>query len=258
MTHKTVGSKQEKKQMTIDKIQEKILKICSSEEIPYKENKQKIYDLFCELRKVEITTEKEIKTLISIHRELSKIKNRKASYLEEEIARLIIVDLPFRVRMNDHEIPENVIEELKEDYKSDHRASIKMSSELLRYGKEVVSSKDDKSKRYKKRIKEAIRMLNELQQFYEIKGIKEIFQSRMEDKDKDLQFFALYGLEIYYAHESADELTEEEEKKLEKIIKSTKTRETASTCCQILINAEKIDEFGAMMRIDDWKDRNWN
>lgn len=101
-------------------------------------------------------------------------------------------------------------------------------------------------------------MLNELQQFYEIKGIKEIFKSRIEDKDKDLQFFALYGLENYYAHETADELTKKEERKLEEIIETTKTRETASTCCQILISAEKIDEFGAMMRIDDWKDRNWN
>jgi len=65
-------------------------------------------------------------------------------------------------------------------------------------------------------------------------------------------------LEIYYANESADELTQEEERKLEEIIETTKTRETASTCCQILINAEKIDEFGAMMKIDDWKDKNWN
>ncbi len=244
--------------MTIDKIQEEILRICNSEEIPYKENKQILYDLFDELRKSEITTVEEIRTLISTHRELSKIKNRKANYLEEEIARLIIVDLPFRIRMNDDEIPEDVIEVLEENWKSNQRVAIKMSSELLKYGKEVVSSKDDKTKRHKKRIKEAIRMLNELQQIYEIKGIKEIFKSRIEDKDKDLQFFALYGLEIYYAHETADELTKEEERKLEEIIETTKTRETASTCCQILISAEKIDEFEAMMRIDDWKDRNWN
>ena len=244
--------------MTIDKIQEEILKICKSDEIPYRENKRKLRDLFRKIENTELNNEEELKTLISIHRELSKIKNRKANYLEEEIARLIIVDLPFIIRMNDDEIPEDEIEILEESYKPNQRIAIRMSSELLKYGKEVVASKDDKSKRYKKRIKEAMRMLNELQQFYEIKGIKEIFKSRIDDKDKDLQFFALYGLEIYYAHESADELTIEEEKKLEEIIKTTKTRETASTCCQILINAEKIDEFGAMMRIDDWKDRNWN
>jgi len=196
--------------------------------------------------------------LISIHRELSKIKNRKASYLEEEIARLILVSLPFKIRMKDDGIPDDSVEELKDKYESNQRVAIKMSSELLRYGREILESKEDKSKRYKKRIKEAIRILNELQQFYEIKNIKEVFISRIADKDKDLQFFALYGLETYYAHESAEELTKEEEEKLEEIINSTESRETASTCCQILINAEKINEFGAMMRIDDWKERNWN
>ena len=78
------------------------------------------------------------------------------------------------------------------------------------------------------------------------------------DKDNDLQFFALHGLEIYYAHENAEKLTKEEVAKLEALIKSTETRETASTCCQILINAGKINEFGALGRIDDWKDRHWN
>jgi len=101
-------------------------------------------------------------------------------------------------------------------------------------------------------------MLNELQQFYEIEGIKEMFKSRITDKDKDLQFFALYGLEIYYEHENVAELKKEEEEELERIIDSTKSRETASTCCQILINSGKTDEFAAMIRIDDWKDRNWS
>ena len=243
--------------MVIDKINIEILRICKSDEIPYKENKQKLYDLFCELRKARISTVEETRSLVSLHRELSKIKNRKASYLEEEIARLILVGLPFRIRMEDESIPKDIIENLEDDYQEDQRIAIKMSSELLKYGKEVLTTKDDKSKRYKKRIKDVIRLLNELQQFYEIKGVKEIFKSKIEDKDEDLQFFALYGLEIYYAHECAEKLTKEEEEKLEEIIKSTKTRETASTCCQILINSGKIDEFGAMMRIDGWKDRNW-
>lgn len=244
--------------MSIDKLSSEILEFCNSDTIPYKENKRQLVKLFHELREVKFINEEEIKILISLHRELSKIKNRKATYIEEEIARLILVDLPFSIGMEDENIPEDIIEELKEEYKKKERTSVKMSSELLKYGKEVIGSKEDKSKRYKKRIKEIIRMLNELQEFYYIKGIKEIFKSKIEDKDGDLQFFALYGLEIYYAHESADELTKEEERKLEEIIESTKTREIASTCCQILINSGKIDEFGAMMRIDDWKERNWN
>lgn len=244
--------------MNIEKLSNEILRICTSDKIPYKENKRRLVNLFHDLRDEEITNEEKTKVLISLHRQLSGIKNRKAKYLEEEIARLIIVDLPLGIRMNDEDIPEDIIEELKEDYKEDQRTAIKMSSELLKYGREIIESKEDKSKRYKNRIKEAIRLLNELQQIYDIEGIKEILQSKIEDKDKDIQFFALHGLEIYYAHENADNLSKEEVKKLEEIILSTKIREIASTCCQILINSEKIDEFGALTRIDDWKDRNWN
>jgi hypothetical protein len=147
--------------------------------------------------------------LISIHRELSKIKNRKASYIEKEVGRMVISRLPFSIRMRDEEIPEDVVEVLEENYEPNQRAVIKMSAELLKYAKEIVLGKDDKSKRSKKRIKEGIQALSELQYFYEIKGIKEIFKSKIEDKDKDVQFFALYGLEVYYEHENAEELTEE-------------------------------------------------
>ena len=58
-------------------------------------------------------------------------------------------------------------------------------------------------------------MLNELQEYYEIKGIKEIFKSKMEDND--LLFFALFALEIYYAQDNSDELTKEEEMRMGKI-----------------------------------------
>lgn len=239
-------------------IQKEILNICYSDEIPYKGSRRKLVNLFDQLQDIKIRNEEEIRVFISIHRELSKIKNRKANYLEEEIARLILVDLPFKIRINDKGIVKDVIELLEENYEPNQRVAMKMSSELLKYGKEVLSSKDDKTKRYKKRIKEIIRMLNELQHFYEIKGIKEIFKSRIEDKDKDLQYFSLYGLEVYYACESSEKMTKEEEEKLEEIIKSTKKREIASICCQILINAKVIDEFGAMTIIDDWKDINYN
>jgi len=244
--------------MQIKKIGKEILKICESDKFPYKENKYKLYELSDNLRDTKIINEEQLQEFISIHRKLTKIRNRKASYIEEEIARLILVSLPFKIKMRDEEIPDDVLEELQESYEPNTRMGLKMSSQLLRYSKEIISSKEDKSKRYKKRIKEAIRMLNELQQFYEIKGIKAVFTNKISDKDKDLQFFALYGLEVYYAHENAEKLTKEEEKKLEEIIKKTDTRETASTCCQILINAGKIDEFGALYRIDEWKERNWN
>lgn len=231
--------------------------ICKNSDYEYKDSKEHLIRLFHQLESHDFKDENEVRELIELHENLSEIKNRKASYIENEIGRRILVDLPFLIRMKDKEIPENIVEELKPRIQRDQRLAIKMSSLLLEYGKEIISRKGDKSKRLKNRVKEAIKLLNELQQLYRIKGIKEIFKSKIADKNEDLQFFALYGLEVYYSHQNTDELTEEEEDKLEEIIKSTKTREIASTCCQILINAEKIDEFGAIMRIDDWKDRNW-
>lgn len=236
---------------------ERITKICENPEYEYKEFKYELIQLVEELKRSRINEVVDLMKVIELHRRLCKIKNRKASYIENEIGRRILVDLPFSIRMDDEEIPEEIVEKLQEKYDSNERVALRLSSELLKYGKELMSGKEDKSKRYKNRIKEGIRMLNELQQFYEIEGIKEIFKSRITDKDSDLQFFALYGLEIYYAHENVDKLEKEEEEELEKIIESTKSRETASTCCQILINSGKIDEFGAMMRIDKWKDKNW-
>jgi len=215
-----------------------------------------LVELFDQLESYQFTDENGVKSVIKLHRSLSLIKNQKASYIENEIGRRLLVDLPFSIRIQDKEIPEGIVETLQEKYDSNERIALRLSSELLKYGKEILMSKEDKSKRYKNRVKEAIRMLNELQQFYEIKGIKEIFKSKIEDKD--LQFFALHGLEIYYSHESADELTKEEENKLEEIIESTPIRETASTCYQILINTKKIDELAATFRMDDWKEKRQN
>ena len=234
----------------------RINEICSDPKYEYKEIKQELIRLLDELKMEKVRDVVELKQVIELHRRLCKIKNRKASYIENEMAKSLLVDLPFLIIMKDEDIPEGIVEELKEEYSPDERMGLRLSSELLKYGKELISGKEEKSKRYKNRIKEMIRMLNELQQNYKIEGIKEIFKSRITDEDVDVQFFALCGLEVFYSDGSTEELKEEEEE-LEEIIKSTKTREVASACCQILINAGKIDELEAMMRIDAWKDRNW-
>lgn len=243
--------------MSVEILGNKILDICKDDSMPYKDNKERLFKLFHEVDAKDIENTEEMEALITLHRELSKIKNRKASYLENELGRLKLVSLPFRIRAVDDAIPEHV-ETLEEDVSTDSRIAIQLSSQLLRYGKEIISSKPNKTKRYTKRVQEALRLLNELQEIYDIKGIKEIFQSKINAKDKDLQFFALYGLEIYYAHESADELTDEEEKQLDTILETTKSRDNAYTCCKILSNSGKVDDLTAMFKMDNWKSRNWD
>lgn len=235
-----------------------INEICENQEKNYQESKNELLKLLHQLESKRIKNEIELLNLIELHKNLSKIRNRKASYIENEIATRILVGLSFSIRMDDEAIPEDYTETLEEEYKNNERIALKLSSKLLKYGKEIITSIDDKSKRCKNRFKLAVQLLNELQQFYEINGIKKLFRSKIQDNDADLQFFALHGLELYYSHENVEELSRNEEEELEGIIKNTKTRETASTCCQILINLGKIDEVGAIIRMDDWKDRNWN
>ncbi|MCC5944729.1 MAG: hypothetical protein JJT94_07315 [Bernardetiaceae bacterium] len=240
--------------MKIKKISDKILKLCKSEQVSYKESKKDLYDLLNELQKqcFNIANEAEVQVLTYLQSDISKIKNRKASFLEEEIARLILVKLPFRI-MRDEEMPDTGREALSETYDEDSRGTTKLNTKLLQYAKEVIASKSDKSRRYEKRLKEAIRLLDELQTYYKIQEIKKIFIDKIQHKDKDIQFFALYGLKNYYYYENAKELTKEEEEELEHIIQTTDKIDIAVGCCQVLLSAGKIDELDAVLKIDDWK-----
>lgn len=242
--------------MKIKEISEKLLANCKAVHIPNKKSKEERYQLHSDLEETKIKNEEDLMILLSLHKELYTIRNRRASYLENEIGRLLINRLIRKFRWEDKEVPEGIIETLKENYTKDDRLSLRLSSIILKYSKEILESKEDKLKRDKNRMTEAIRWLDGLQSYYEVEDIKEIFLSKIEDKDDDLQFFALCGLENYYAHSEVEPLTKEEEERLENIIKTTKTRSSVTACCQILISTGKIEEFGAMMRVDSWKDKN--
>lgn len=243
--------------MSLIKICDQILEICKNEAKPYKENKEDLLKLYFELEELRKKVgKKEMLKLLKTHKELVEIRNRKASYLENEIMERIIVRLPLIFRFKDKSIPEEV-EILQDEYKEQVRETLELSSVLLKYGKEIVTGKDDKSKRSKKRIKHGLRLLDELNRYYMLPGVKEYFWSKIEDKDEDVQFFALLGLENYYCNKDSDKISKEEITRIEKIIKETKSRENASTGCQILIYTEVIDEFGAVIRMDDWKEENW-
>lgn len=229
---------------------EKLRSICTNDEYAYQASKEQLMKLSYWLQTYPYKDLDEVEQIIELHRSLGLLKNRKASYVENEIGRHVLERMPSAVRLRDEEIPEGVVEELKSDVPSDARTALKASAALFKYGKEIVERPKDKSKRYKNQVKEALRMLSNLQDFYEIEGIRDIFYSKIEDKDKNIQFFAACGLEIYYTYKSGEEMTEEEEQQLLKVIKSTRERDTAVTCCQILIKAGKMDEISAMMLID--------
>ena len=67
------------------------------------------------------------------------------------------------------------------------------------------------------------------------------------------QYAALEGLEAYFNY-SDEDIDDELLATLNKIIHETTEREVASTCLQIQVNAEVIDELTAVFQLGDWKE----
>jgi len=213
------------KKTTIKEISTEILTICTDDKISYKDAKKGLWDLFTKLRRIKISSESKMKDLIHLHRELSKIKNTKAFFREEEIAKNILVYLPMKIRELDEEYDEDFLDE--EDSSLD-REALKVATQLVKYGKEIIASKDDKSKRYSNRVREALNWMTHLYEFYEIEGMKEILQPKITNKDEMIQYYAVFGLAIYYSFDDADELEDKVKKQLEKLTKTAKKRAIVS------------------------------
>ncbi|MEQ8704747.1 MAG: hypothetical protein RIC19_12550 [Phaeodactylibacter sp.] len=236
---------------------EKIVEICEDSKYEYKIIRRDLHNLIFKLQRYDLKKIEELHYILQSHNQLWSIKNTKARYAENELARMVLVRLPYSLH-NQYDKPVAETEVLEDSYDSDAELMIRLSSELLKYSKKVLSSKPDKSKRYKNRIKEGLRLVNDLQLIYRIRDIKDIFFSKLTVDDEDVQFFALQGLEVYFAGDNNDVLSKYEEELIEGIIDSTKSRYVASSSCQVLINTGKIDEFEAINIMDDWKEKNWN
>lgn len=246
--------------LEIIEITERIYKFSHFSSEQFKKERQELYNLCFKVPSLGMKDEESLKKVIDLHRELVKVQNQKAASIEKEI----MSSLVSMCILIDRDNSENDLEEmeiLEEKYEDNERIALRLNSMLMNYAKEIIASevtaKEAKAKRYQNRIVQALQLLNNLSYYYEIKGIKEIFKSKMEDENKKIQYAALSGLETYYGTENAEELTQKEEKLLEQIIKKTDDRSIVFMCCQILINDGVFDEFDAMSRMDDWKDRNW-
>jgi len=245
----------------IPEICSKIRHLCEEEQYDYKTVKQ---DLYNHIQMVKIglvadLTLSDLQAVLALHQSLFDLKGRKASYAETEIAKDILFRLPFMIRMNSDEDPgeeEEVIDLEKGLSQSSQKRSFQLGLALALHAVHICNRPAEKSKRYLKRLTEGIKLLNELQFIYPISGLKPIYWSQANAKDEDLQFFALEGLAHHYAlYEEA--LTASEQALLKDIIDRTDSREVASNCCQVLINAGEMDEMVATVTMDDWKERHW-
>lgn len=242
--------------MSINRCCEQIQEICYNEEKPYKDYKGTLMQLFYSLEnKARNLDAQELDQILLTHQQVCQIRNRKAKFIEQKIMEELMVPLPARINYRELGRPAEV-GILQDTYPDGERKALVLSAKLLTYAKKLSLQKDDPAKRIKKRITGAFRLLEELNNHYQLPGVKDIFEQKIEDPDPNLQFFALVGIEGYYATKGAEPIPESLVQRLEAILDQTSSRESASTCCKILIHAGKMDEFGAVIRMDDWKDKN--
>lgn len=246
--------------MTVKKICDTILDICQDDEKEYKVYKEQLWelenDILAAARKITVP---DFDKMVATHQTICTIRNRKARYTEEEIARSIFDKVPLYARFDDKNY-EDEIEILKESYADDTTVAtrLQLTAKVFQYARDLLNSKPDKSKRFEKRIIQALRCIMDLQYKYSLEyDVKKMLWKWVEHKAKDIQFFALEGLSVYYGVNENAQLTKAEIKQLERITKHTEIRVNASTACQVLINAGEIDELEAVCRMDDWKRKNW-
>lgn len=184
---------------------------------------------------------------------VGKIKNRKLRYLEKEFWKFII-EIPFRILIHEGDMLEDKEIKPNTDYSNPKK---KILSKLIGLSKEILEVTDIKTKSNEFRRTSALKLIAEMVNYYNISDVKNIFLNSLKSKNKSEQQIALEGLESYY-QVTENEIDEDLIKVLNEIFKQTNDRIVASICLQIQINAGIVDEFDAILQLDDWKEDHWN
>lgn len=185
---------------------------------------------------------------------IAKTKSRILRYLEKDFWSFIN-KIPFQI-FYIHRLGISENEELlsNTDYDNNYK---KILSKLIGLVVEIIDLKDDNSKGSDLRRASSLKFLGEMINYYDIPIAKNLFIESITSKNKHEQYEALEGLENYYAV-SEDDIEADLVKTLNDIMKETDDRTVASSCLQILINAEIIDEITAVFKIEDWKEEHYD
>ena len=184
---------------------------------------------------------------------LAKSKGRKIAYIEKDFWKLAN-KIPYKITVL-QSLDNDVTEELLPDTDYNN-ADKKILSHLIGYMQKIMKLKDDHSKRSDIRRSTSLRIIAGLNYYYHIPFTKSIFTDSITSRNKDEQYEALQGLEMYYKI-SGEKIEDETVQTLNHIINKTDERTVASTCLQIQINAGLINEMKAVFAMDDWKDKNY-
>jgi len=184
---------------------------------------------------------------------VAKSKNRKLRTIENDLWDFLTQGFLFKIVGSNFDIDRNNNLISNTEYENHKR---RMISRMLGLSLSVLALPLDKTKSCEKRRASAIELLAEISNYCKFSKAKELFLASINSNSKREKYNALIGLENYYnfTEENIDENTL---KFLTRTIKETDDRTIATTCLQIQINAGLLDEFSAMVEIDNWKDEHY-
>lgn len=132
----------------------------------------------------------------------------------------------------------------------------KILSALLDLSKKILELPGEKSVVSGYRKAAALDFVSLMINYYDYQEAGSLFLKSIVSNNKKEQLSALVGLETVFEY-TDEEIGQELVDALNSIIRETDQRIIASSCLQILINANVIDTFEAVCIIDDWKERNY-
>ncbi len=101
----------------------------------------------------------------------------------------------------------------------------------------------------------AIDLLGNLAEYFEFPEFMELAKKSLKQKSKNQFFDTIQALEMYYKKREID-VDEEIIDLVDKRFAKAKTRSEAVGCLSFQVNTGVISEFGALSRIDEWKEKN--
>jgi len=143
---------------------------------------------------------------------------------------------------------------LAESAGSREKSRYALALELVGFVKEMYQLKSPRDPFNNKRKSLALDIIGRLDAGYEIPEVMELCITALQSNKKALIFAAAELLEIRCARDLP--LEPEIIECLDRIISKTKDRSVAVTALNVQVEADVIDEFEALSRIDDWREEN--
>ena len=130
-----------------------------------------------------------------------------------------------------------------------------LALELVDFAKEMFQQKSPRDPFNNKRKSLALDIIGRIDTGYDVPAAMELCMTALQSNKKTLIFAAAELLESRCVRNLP--LEPEIIKCLDKIISKTKDRSVAVTALNVQVEAAVIDEFEALSRIDDWREKNW-